>query len=124
MPDSWSAPVNTSSVMCESTLRIMPVRLHGRQEATRRQCFVPETVQGVIHDRHDTAGLDAVHVVTFELSTAKRVAKPPDDSAAVTPCNARCTAAEGNFDTLHANTVPVTAISHLSKIAIVRQLTN
>ncbi len=39
MPDSWSAPVNTSSVMCESTLRSKSVGLHGHQESTRRHCL-------------------------------------------------------------------------------------
>ena len=39
MPDSWSAPVNTSSVMCESTLRSKSVGLHSHQESTRRQCL-------------------------------------------------------------------------------------
>ncbi len=39
MPESWSAPVKTSSVMCESTLRSKSVHLHGHEESTRRQCL-------------------------------------------------------------------------------------
>ena len=76
--------------------------------------LLPETVKGVVHDCHYTAGLDAVHVVLFEVSVAKWLAEPPNDSAAVTPYNVRCTAAVPRKAVLIrcVNTVLMTAISH------------